>query len=67
MHYVICKGESMRITTSKSKNYEPFYITKSFVDRNGKSTFRIVRKLGTLSDLSEMLNTDRSDGPVHGR
>ena len=49
----------MRITTSKSKNSESFYITKSFVDRNGKSTSKIVRKLGTLSELSEMLNTDR--------
>ncbi len=59
MYDIICKGESMRITTSKSKNSESFYITKSFVDRNGKSTSRIVRKLGTLSELSEMLNTDR--------
>ena len=45
--------------TSKSKNSESFYITKSFIDRNGKSTSKIVRKLGTLAELSQKLNTDR--------
>ena len=49
----------MRIMSSKSKNSESFYITKSFIDRNGKSTSKIIRKLGTLSELSQMLNTDR--------
>ena len=49
----------MKITSSKSKNAESFYITKSFIDRNGKSTSKIVRKLGTLAELSEKLNTDR--------
>ena len=49
----------MKITSSKSKNAESFYITKSFIDRNGKSTSKIVRKLGTLTELSEKLNTDR--------
>lgn len=46
--------------SSKSKNSESFYITKSFIDRNGKSTSRIVRKLGTLSELSKKLDTDRN-------
>ena len=45
----------MRIMSSKSKNSESFYITKSFIDRNGKSTSKIIRKLGTLSELSQML------------
>ena len=49
----------MRVTTSKSKNSESFYITKSFVDNNGKSTSKNIRKLGTLKELSEKLNTDR--------
>ena len=50
----------MRITTSKSKNAESFYITKSFIDDNGKSTSRIIRKLGTLSELCAQLHTDRA-------
>ncbi len=50
----------MRVTTSKSKNSESFYITKSFIDNNGKSTSKNIRKLGTLKELSEKLNTDRN-------
>ncbi len=49
----------MRITTTKSKNAESFYITKSYKDANGKSTSKIIRKLGTLKELSEKLGTDR--------
>jgi transposase len=49
----------MRVTTSKSKNSESFYITKSYIDNNGKSTSKNIRKLGTLKELSEKLNTDR--------
>ena len=49
----------MRVTTTKSKNAESFYITKSYKDTNGKSTSKIIRKLGTLKELSEKLGTDR--------
>lgn len=49
----------MRVTTSKSKNAESFYINYAFIDKNGKSTSRIYKKLGTLKDLSEKLHTDR--------
>ena len=49
----------MRVTTSKSKKAESFYITKSYVDDNGKSTSKIIRKLGTLAELSAQLKTDR--------
>jgi len=41
----------MKVTTSKSKNSESFYIAKSFINNNGKSTSVNVRKLGTLKDL----------------
>ena len=41
----------MKVTTSKSKNSESFYIAKSFIDNKGKSTSVNVRKLGTLKDL----------------
>lgn len=49
----------MRVTTSKSKNSESFYITKSYTNAQGKSTSTTIRKLGTLADLSQRLNTDR--------
>ncbi len=49
----------MRVTTSKSKNSESFYINFAYIDENGKSTSRIYRKLGTLKELSQKLNTDR--------
>lgn len=49
----------MRVTTSKSKNSESFYITHSYIDHEGKSTSKIFKRLGTLADLSEKLNTDR--------
>lgn len=41
----------MRVTTSKSKNSESFYITKSYINPKGVSTSVIVRKLGTLAEL----------------
>ena len=41
----------MKVTTSKSKNSESFYIAKSFINNNGKSTSVNVRKLGTLKEL----------------
>ena len=41
----------MRVTTSKSKNAESFYIAKSYVKANGSTSSAIVRKLGTLNQL----------------
>lgn len=41
----------MRVTTSKSKNAESFYISKGYVNDKGVSTFVIIRKLGTLKEL----------------
>ena len=41
----------MKINTSKSKNAESFYIKQSYIDANGKSTSRTIRKLGTLKEL----------------
>ena len=49
----------MRVTTSKSKNSESFYITKSYTNAQGKSTSTTIKKLGTLADLSQRLGTDR--------
>ena len=41
----------MRVTTSKSKNAESFYITKGYINDKGISTSVVVRKLGTLKEL----------------
>ena len=49
----------MRVTTSKSKNSESFYITQSYTNAQGKSTSKTIRKLGTLAELSKRLNTNR--------
>ncbi len=49
----------MKVTTSKSKNSESFYITQSYIDSNGKSTSKRIRKLGTLKELAKTLGTDR--------
>lgn len=49
----------MRVSTSKSKNAESFYITKSYINNKGKSTSKIIRKLGSLEELSVKLGTDR--------
>lgn len=49
----------MRVTTSKSKNSESFYITKSYTNSQGRSTSTTIRKSGTLAELSARLGTDR--------
>ncbi|TDW07528.1 DDE family transposase [Breznakia blatticola] len=53
----------MRVTSTKSKNSESFYINHAFKGKNGKSTSKVFKKLGTLKDLMEELQTDR-DGVV---
>ncbi len=51
----------MRVTTSKSKNAESFYISKGYVNDKGVSTSVIVRKLGTLNDLLSEHGPTRDD------
>ena len=51
----------MRITTSKSKNAESFYITKGYINDKGVSTSVIIRKLGTLTDLLKEHGPTRDD------
>lgn len=51
----------MKVTTSKSKNSESFYIAKSFIDNKGKSTSVNVRKLGTLKELLAEHGPTRDD------
>ena len=50
----------MKLTISKSKNSKSFYISKSFINKDGKSTTKTIKKLGTLDSLSKMLNTDEA-------
>ncbi len=51
----------MRVTTTKSKNSESFYITKSFKNSKGKSSSVVVRKLGTLNELLKEHGPARDD------
>lgn len=51
----------MRVTTSKSKNTESFYISKGYVNDKGVSTSVIIRKLGTLKDLLPEHGPTRDD------
>ena len=51
----------MRVSTSKSKNAESFYITKGFINDKGVSTSVIVRKLGTLNSLLQDHGPTRDD------
>ena len=51
----------MKVTTSKSKNSESFYIAKSFINNKGKSTSVNIRKLGTLNELLKEHGPTRDD------
>ena len=51
----------MRVTTTKTKKSESFYITKSFKKSNGKSSSAVVRKLGTLNELLKDHGPTRDD------
>ena len=51
----------MKVNTSKSKNAESFYIKQSYIDSNGKSTSRTIRKLGTLEELLKEHGPTRDD------
>ena len=62
-YFYMCQTYFMKVSITKSKNAESFYITKSYINDKGKSTSKVVRKLGTLSELMKTLNTDR-DGVV---
>lgn len=51
----------MKITTSKSKNSESFYISKGYINDKGTSTSVVVRKLGTLTELLNEHGPTRDD------
>ena len=51
----------MRLSSTKSKNSESFYITKGFINDKGTSTSAVVRKLGTLADLLVKHGPTRED------
>ena len=44
----------MNLIISKSKNSKSLYIQKSF-RKNGKSTSKVVKKLGTMEELLPMI------------
>lgn len=41
----------MRITKSSSKNSTTYYVSKSYRDKNGKCTSKIVERLGSIDDI----------------
>ncbi|MGO5331156.1 hypothetical protein ACTQV6_12455 [Holdemanella porci] len=47
----------MRVTTTKSKSDESFYINYAFINEKGKSTSRIYKKLGKLLITKLIANT----------
>ena len=55
------EGLLMKVVTSKSKNAESFYISKSYINDKGASTSVIIRKLGTLNDLLKEHGPTRDD------
>ena len=55
------EGLLMKVVTSKSKNAESFYISKSYINNKGASTSVIIRKLGTLNDLLKEHGPTRDD------
>ena len=56
----------MKLTFSKSKNSTSLYIQKSF-RKNGKSTSKIVRKLGTMEELLPKHNNSEEEVIAWGR
>ncbi len=51
----------MRLSISKSKNTENFYINFSYINEKGVNTSKIYKKLGNLEQLKKQLNTDNRD------
>jgi len=51
----------MRLKISKSKNSQSFYVIKSYRDKNGKNTSKIVEKLGNLEEIK---NKAKDKDPV---
>lgn len=57
----------MKLTISKSKNSEQLYICKSYRNANGKSTSKIIKKLGTMESLLPQHNDNRDQVIKWGR
>lgn len=57
----------MKLTISKSKNSEQLYICKSYRNASGKSTSKIVEKLGTMEELLPLHDNDREQVIMWGR
>lgn len=51
----------MKLTISKSKNSESFYITKGYINDKGVSTSTVIRRLGTLQELLKEHGPTRDD------
>ena len=51
----------MRLNIVKSKNAEQLYIIKSYRQKNGKNTSKIVAKLGNMDSLLPLHNNSRDE------
>ena len=52
-------GKDMKVQLTRTKTNETFYIAKTYRDRKtGRSTSKIVRRLGTRSELEQTLPFD---------
>ncbi|MEG0526423.1 MAG: transposase, partial [Longicatena sp.] len=49
----------MKVSFTKTKSNETFYISRSFINQSGKCTSKNHLRLGTLTELSSSLGTDR--------
>lgn len=52
---------NIRLKITKSKNSESLYIIKSFIDRDKKSTSRIIEKLETMDSLLPLHHHNRDE------
>ena len=56
----------MNLIISKSKNSKSLYIQKSF-RKNGKSTSKVVKKLGTMEELLPQHNNSEEEVIAWGK
>ena len=59
-------ADTMNLVISKSKNYKSLYIKKSF-RKNGKTTSKTVKKLGTMAELLPLHNNSEDEVIAWGK
>ena len=55
MCYTVFDSDSMNLFINKAKNgVETLYVHKKYRDENGKSTTKVIERLGTMEELSKL-------------